>query len=196
MEWPPSKAKCDDPINVIKQVIPNVKDNDYHDTENIYVPIIVRPMQGLSVDQLFTLMIGTLPSDHICHRKPTSVTYNSAFVVDLSCVRCIDDLRADNNGVWMHGGKPRRKYCVQRDPDTGMVITAEPLEGEPSSDSENFTLVRLFCTNPGAACVMGIAPTFNVGKFYVKVTTFTYSHVINKTTSKSPTFFGPMFREL
>lgn len=25
------------------------------------------------------------------------------------------------------------------------------------------------------------------------VTTFTYSHVVNKTTSKSPTFFGPMF---
>ena len=25
------------------------------------------------------------------------------------------------------------------------------------------------------------------------VTTFTYSHVINKSTSKLPTFFGPMF---
>lgn len=359
-ESPPSKAKCDDPINVIKQIIPNVKDNDYHDTENKYVPIIARPTQGLSVDQLFTLMIGTLPPDRICHRKPTSVTYNSAFVVDLSCVRCIDDLRADDNGVWMHGGKPRRKYCVERDPDTGVVITAEPLEGEPSPDSEIFTLVRLyhrhkatpefqrricyvldahgqtiqyavvqyifeggeevpviipphgnakkdstayrrtqkstlsrikemagkpknvvallhneaggslgsssaselpcnrrqvynsksssasvikpgkvdplfelvqrckedlmpggrkfirtvnfdtspscvlatdhqlqslvrFCTNPGAACVMGIDPTFNLGKFYVTVTTFTYSHVVNKTTSKSPTFFGPMF---
>ena len=98
-ESPPSKPKCDDPINVIKQIIPNVKDNDYHDTENKYVPIIARPTQGLSVDQLFTLMIGTLPPDRICHRKPTSVTYNSAFVVDLSCVRCIDDLRADDNGV-------------------------------------------------------------------------------------------------
>lgn len=40
---------------------------------------------------------------------------------------------------------------------------------------------------------MGIDPTFNLGKFYVTVTTFTYSHVINKTTSKSPTFFGPIF---
>ena len=53
-------------------------------------------------------------------------------------------------------------------------------------------LVR-FCTNPGAICVMKIDPTFNLGKFYVTMTTFTYSHVMNKSTSKSPTFFGPMF---
>ena len=33
-ESPPSKSKCDDPINVIKQLIPNVKDGDYHDAEN------------------------------------------------------------------------------------------------------------------------------------------------------------------
>ena len=76
-ESPSFKAKYDDPINIIKQMIPNIKDNDYHDTENKYVPIIARPTQGLSVDQLLTLMIGTLPSDCICHRKPTSVTYNS-----------------------------------------------------------------------------------------------------------------------
>ena len=358
-ESPLSKTKCD-PISVLKQIIPSVKENDYHDPESKLVPVIARPTQGLSVDQLYTLMIGTLPSDRICHRKPTSVTYNSIFVVDLSCVRCIDNLRADDNGVWTHGGKPRRKYCIERDPDTCVITSAEPLEGEPTPDSEVFTLVRLyhrhkatpefqrrisyvldafgetiqyavvqyvfeggeevpviipphgnakkdstsyrrtqkstlssikemagkpktvvavlhdeaggslgsssaielprnrrqvynsksstgstvktskvdslfelvqrckedlmpggrkfirtvnfdtspscvlatdhqlqnlvrFCTNPGAACVMGIDPTFNLGKFYVTVTTFTYSHVINKTTSISPTFFGPMF---
>ena len=73
-ESPPSKPTCDD---VIKQLIPNVMDNDYHDVENKFVPVIARPTQGLTVEQLFTLMIGTLPSDRICHRKPTSVTYNS-----------------------------------------------------------------------------------------------------------------------
>lgn len=52
------------------------------------------------VDQLFTLMIGTVPADHICRRKPTSVTYNAVFVVDLYVsVRSIEDLRADDNGA-------------------------------------------------------------------------------------------------
>ena len=113
-ESPPSIETKSDPIDVIKQMIPNVRDNDYHDPEVKSIPVIARPTQGLSVDQLFTLMIGTLPSDRICRRKPTSVTYNSVFVVDLSRVRCIDDLRADDNGVWTHGGKPRRKYCIAK----------------------------------------------------------------------------------
>ena len=60
------------------------------------------------------------------------------------------------------------------------------------TDHQLQNLVR-FCTNPGAVCVMGIDPTFNLGKSYVTVTTFTHSHVMNKSTSKSPTFFGPMF---
>ena len=361
------KIKCDpspkNPSEIIKQVIPNVDDDDYHDPATRCVPVLARPVQGLSVNQLFTLMVGTVPADRICHRKPTSVTYSSVFVVDLSCVRCIDDLRADDNGVWVHGGKPRRKYCVDVDPNTSEVINAVAFSGEPSStEGKVFTLVRLyhhhkatpefqrriyyvidsggqtvqyavvqylfedgnevpvlvpphgnsrkdscsyrrtqkstlsrlkelsgkpksivstlhdeaggslgassaselprnrrqvynsqqhslpstsksigkvdpifelvqqckvdllpggrrfirsvnfdsspccvlatdgqlhnlvrFCTNPGASCVLGIDPTFNLGKFYVTVTTFTYSHVVNKTTKRSPTFFGPMF---
>ena len=56
-----------------------------------------------------------------------------------------DSLRADDNGVWLHGGKPRRKYCIERDPDTGVIISAEELlEGDPPPNSEVFTLVRLY----------------------------------------------------
>ena len=72
------------------------------------------------------------------------LTHNSVFVVDLSCVRCIDDLRADDNGVWTHGSKPRRKYCIEHDSDTSVIVSAEPLEGEPAPNSQVFTLVRLY----------------------------------------------------
>ncbi len=61
-----------------------------------------------------------------------------------------------------------------------------------ATDSQLKNLVR-FCTSPGASCILGIDPTFNLGKFYVTVTTFIYTHVVNKGTNKSPTFFGPMF---
>ena len=43
------------------------------------------------------------------------------------------------------------------------------------------------------ACVLGIDPTFNLGRFYVTVTTYTYLHVESKMSHSSPTFFGPMF---
>ena len=86
--------------------------------------MLAHPLQGLTVNQLFTLMIGAVPADRICHRKPTSVTYSSVFVIDLSCVQCIDDLRADDNGVWAHDGKPRKKYIVDFDQHTLEIIDA------------------------------------------------------------------------
>ena len=61
-----------------------------------------------------------------------------------------------------------------------------------ASDNQLRNVVR-FCTSPGASSVFGIDPTFNLGKFYVTLTTFTYNQVVNKTTDVSPTFFGPIF---
>ena len=101
----PIKAK-NDPIQILKRVIPNVRNVDYLDWQSKTLPIIARPLQGLGVLQLFTLMVGTVPRDRICLRKPTSVTCNSIFVIDLSYIHNIEDLRADDSGVWLHGGKP------------------------------------------------------------------------------------------
>ena len=48
-----------------------------------------------------------------------------------------------DNGVWVHGGKPRRKYCVDVDPNMSEVINAVAFSGEPSStEGKVFTLVR------------------------------------------------------
>lgn len=78
-----------------------------------------------------------------------------------------------------------RKFvrCVSVDSSLSCVL---------ASDAQLKNLVR-FCTKQGAFCVMGIDPTFNLGKFYVTVTTYTYSHLENKSRGTSPTFFGPIF---
>ena len=88
-------------------------------------------------------MIGTVPDERICHQKPTAVRYSSVFVVDLSCVGCLDDLRADNNSVWVHGGKPCQKYCVEFDEDTNTVLDAKLVENKSTNDTNVFTLIRL-----------------------------------------------------
>lgn len=360
---PKTTTECTNPTDVIRLLIPNVTD-DYHDPITRQLPILARPLDGLNVNQLFTLMIGTVPPNRICYRKPTSVTYSSVFVIDLSSIHCIDDLRADDNGVWIHGGKPRKKYNIEFDPDTSAVISAIPeMENTTTEENNQFTLVRIyhhhqstptfhrrisyvidnegktvqyavvqylfedgneipvvvlphgnakrvsssyrrtqkstlsqmkktagkpkavvsklfneaggmlgatssseiprnrrqvyniqqssvshssistsgkpdpifellqqckmdlapggrkfirsvnfetspscviatdtqlqnvvrFCANQGPHCILGIDPTFNMGKFYVTVTTFAYMHVVKKGTMVAPTFFGPMF---
>ena len=132
------------PIDIIRSIIPNVTDDDFHD-ESKRIPVLSRMPEGLSMHQLFTLMIGTVPADRICHRKPTAVTYSSVFVIDLDCVRCIDDLRADDNGAWTHGGKPRRNYQVDLSKDGGEVTKITLLtENITPLHKNQFTLVRLY----------------------------------------------------
>ena len=89
-----------DPKDVIKSIIPSVIDDDYHDEAGL-LPILSRTLEGLTVLQLFTLMIGAVPADRICRKKPIAITYSSVFVIDLLSVYCIDDLRADDNGAWV-----------------------------------------------------------------------------------------------
>ena len=138
------KMKCESPVqsspeDIIKQEIPNVTDHEFHAED---IPILARPKQGLSVNQLFTLMIGAVPAERLCNKKPTSVTYSSVFVVNLLCVRNIDDLRADDNGAWIHGGKPRRCYRVDKD---GSFISTTLYDGTPTpADDDVFTLVRAY----------------------------------------------------
>lgn len=90
-------------------------------------------------------MIGSVPFDHICKCKPTGITQNSVYVVDLSCVCCLEDLRADDNGVWVHGGKPRRQYMVKFDELHCEVVSATPIDLEEGVTQDSlFTLIRLY----------------------------------------------------
>lgn len=96
-------------------------------------------------------------------QKPTSVTYSSVFVIDLSSVWCIDDLRADDNGVWIRGGKPRRKYIVDFYQSTSEVINATPVSGDSIlEESSHFTLVHT--SLPSSS---GVVPSFQRRISYV-----------------------------
>lgn len=118
---------------------------DYYDAETRTLPVLARPIEGLAVTQQLTLMIGSVPSDPICKRRPTGITQNSVYVVDLSCIRCLEYLRADDNGVWVHGGKPQRQYMVEFDELQCEVVSATPIDSEEGVTQDNlFTLIRLY----------------------------------------------------
>ena len=54
--------------------------------------------------------------------------------------------------------------------------------------------VQRFCTNKGSTTnsVFGVDPTFNLGDFYVTVTTYENLLMVNRKTKKHPVFIGPM----
>ena len=56
----------------------------------------------------------------------------------------IEDLRADDSGVWLHGGKPRKNYAIEFDSRTSEVTSAVLIDDENLKDENYFTLVRLY----------------------------------------------------
>ena len=142
------ETKNSDPKDAIKSIISSVIDDDYHDEARL-LPILSRTLEGLTVLQLFTLMIGAVPADRICRKKPIAITYSSIFVIDLSSVHCIDDLRADDNGAWVHGGKPRRTYHVELSRNGQEIENVTPVDEKSAIDKNQFTLVRLYHRHQG-----------------------------------------------
>ena len=63
----------------------------------------------------------------------------------ISCICCLEDLRANDNGVWVHGGKPQRQYMVEFDESHCEVVSATPIDSEEGVAAENlFTSIRLY----------------------------------------------------
>ena len=61
------------------------------------------------------------------------------------------------------------------------------------TDQQLYDLDR-FCANRGSTntSVLGVDPTFNLGEFYVTVTTYENLMLTNQKTGKHPVFIGPM----
>ena len=133
------------PIDIVKEMIPSVEDDDYHDPETKRLPVLFQTVSGLGVTQLFMLTTGSVLPNKICTCKPTSVTYSSVFVVDLSCVKSIVDLWADDNGVWLHTSKPRRKYKVEFDSNRREIISATVVNKESNSDDSDIYTSTYSC---------------------------------------------------
>ena len=49
-----------------------------------------------------------------------------------------------------------------------------------------------FCTGPDNFTIMGVDPTFNLGCFYVTVTTYSHLLLEKRADGRAPTFIGPM----
>ena len=80
-----------------------------------------------------------------------------------------------------HGRKFVRSVSI--DPSPSCIL---------ASESQLKDLKR-FCTDPAESCVLGVDTTFDLGNFYVTITTYRYLHVENKCSGNPPVFFGPTY---
>ena len=85
--------------------------------EDIRLPIYTKgEKKDYTVEELVELIFNPL-GERVCTAQPTAVYHNYSFVVNLNCVGCVSDLRADDCGVWIHKGV-HKTYIVVDDSKT------------------------------------------------------------------------------
>ena len=60
-----------------------------------------------SVEELAKILLtDSVSKQQVCRKQPVRVCHNAAFVVDLNSLDHHQDIRADENGVWIRKGSP------------------------------------------------------------------------------------------
>ena len=78
--------------------------------------------EHFSVQELGRILLtNTVPQEKLCSIQPTKVCHNTTFVVDLHALDDIDDIRADENGVWIRKGSPIAFVSVHDNGHDGKV---------------------------------------------------------------------------
>ena len=99
--------------------------------------------RGFTAERLFNIIVrGDVPKKKICKRVPRGVRKHATFVVDTSSLEADIVNYGDDNGSWTGHAKPRRKYRVEIDDDTGMSITEECQSETQELEDNIFTLCR------------------------------------------------------
>ena len=109
-------------------------------------PMLERAVKGFTAERLLGIIVGEdTPDEKVCKRVPRGVRHHAAFVVDTTSLEADIVSYGDDNGSWTGHSKPRRKYCIEVEDDTGM-LTAEEYQGELGDiqhlDNNIYTLCR------------------------------------------------------
>lgn len=98
------------------------KEND----DSVCQPMLERAVKGFTAERLLNIIVGEDTRDEkVCNRVPRGVRHHAAFVVDTTSFEADIVSYGDDNGSWTGHSKPRRKYHIEVDDDTGMLTVEE-----------------------------------------------------------------------
>ena len=123
---------------------------------------LLKPVEALD------LMLNTsLDDPSVCLSRPISVQKAATFIIAKKSLGNVDDIKADDLGVWIHKGKPARNYRVSR-LDSGKVFGVELT----SNVGENvYKLTRVYYHHKHT-------PTFCRTFFHAKSKSMQYNYII------------------
>ena len=111
------------------------------------LPVFKRGKVEYTVPQLVLILSGTHDDDDVCKTQPTGIEHNCSFIVDLTCIKDPNDLRADDSGVWKHKGV-RKTWVVTNEEGVVIMQSREhaPKQANTQADCQTYIVTRVYHT--------------------------------------------------
>ena len=94
------------------------------------------------------LLDPNLPDDKVCKVQPKGIKSSATFVVDVRNLKCLDDVKKDEFGIWNYSGSHPQVFKVYHESDAYMSIE------KCANGAKGCNVVylrRLHCTHPSNA---------------------------------------------
>ena len=118
-------------------------------------PVYGIPPSKYSAERVIKILLQA-ENSKICRKKPTSVCRSATYVVDVRSLRCQDDIKKDEFGIWNYSGSHPQPFKVHENYDDLIVEKCCP-----GVSGKNVVLLRrLHSTYP--AC-----PSFTSSELYI-----------------------------
>ena len=68
-------------------------------------PIYKLPPPKYSAEQILKILLDpNIPENKICKEKPSGITCSATYVIDTNNLKCLDDVKKDEFGIWKYSG--------------------------------------------------------------------------------------------
>ena len=110
-------------------------------------PVYEIPPSKYSAEQVIKILLRA-ENSKICRKKPTSVCGSATYVVDVRSLRCQDDIKKDEFGIWNYSGSHPQPFKVHENDHDDLIVE----KCCPGVSGKNVVLLRrLHCTHPSNA---------------------------------------------
>ena len=110
-----------------------------------------------SVEELARILLtDSVPKSKLCTKQPVRVSHNATFVVDLHTLDHHQDIRADENGVWVRKGSPIACVSVHSKDNHTQIFRRKNVGDHPN----HYKISRIYyrhSSSPDFQCIITTA---------------------------------------
>ena len=82
--------------------------------EGKHLPILSEKIETLSIERVYNILIGEKDNDNICEKVPHGIETSASFLIDISKLNCLDDLKSNDGEVCHITGKHYVRYLLMK----------------------------------------------------------------------------------